>query len=114
MTFKIKEVLEGWRNHFSPPEHLKEIIAQISANRLEICRACPHNSENLRKEGKKFSSSWRKDEHCTVCLCPLLQKTKALHSSCPLNPPKWDRIVTDSESIEINTVLEDAEKRKSQ
>src|SRR5450432_3448112 len=111
MKLNFRDILEGWRNHLVPPERLKDLIQATSEHRLEICRSCPHNSEILRASGKKFATDWRKDEHCTVCSCPLIQKTKALHSSCPLNPPKWDRVVTDSESIEINKTIEDAEKR---
>jgi hypothetical protein len=68
----------------------------------------------MRKNNLSFNSSWRKDEHCTICTCPLITKTKALHSKCPLNPPKWNSVVTDSDSIEINNTIKDVEERTSQ
>jgi len=97
-----------------PPARLKELIQQTSDARLEVCRECPHNSENIKSSGGTLKQFWRKDEHCDVCACPLLQKTKALHASCPLDPPKWERVVDDSRSIEIHNAIEDAEKRTDQ
>ena len=97
-----------------PPAKLKELIQQTSEARLEVCHECPHNSINIIASGNKPKQFWRKDEHCDICACPLLQKTKALHASCPLDPPKWERVVTDSQSIEINNAIEDAEKRSDQ
>lgn len=102
MRLNIGEILEGWRNHLIPPEKLKELIEETSEYRLSICNVCEFNSEVKRANNEKFSSSWRIDAHCTVCSCPLVQKSKALHANCPLNPPKWDRVASDSESIEIS------------
>ena len=96
-----------------PPERLRELILQTSKDRLVVCRDCEFNSENKRTSNTPFDSSWRKDEHCTVCSCPLITKTKALHAKCPLNPPKWDRVATDSESLEINNAIKDVEERTS-
>jgi hypothetical protein len=114
MKFNISHVIEGWRNHLFPPERLKELIEETSESRMKICRECEFNSVNMTKAGKSFSSSWRPDEHCTVCFCPLQQATKALHKSCPLDPPKWERVATDDESAEIINALTDAEKRTNQ
>jgi hypothetical protein len=97
-----------------PPEKLKELIKETSEYRLAICKDCEESSMFKVEHHVSFPSSWRKDEHCTVCLCPLLQKTKALHSSCPMNPPKWERVVSDSESIQINNTIENAKERTSQ
>lgn len=108
MRLNLKEILNGWRNHLFPPEKLREFINQVSEERLTICRECEYNSENMKKAGKKFTSSFRPDEHCTVCHCPLIQKTKSLHTNCPLEPPKWDRIATPEESAEISNTLQDA------
>jgi hypothetical protein len=110
MKLNLSHILEGWRNHLLPPAKLREVIEQTSNERLEICRACEHNSEVIRSNGKTPTQNWRKDEHCDICACPLMQKTKALHSFCPLNPPKWGPVATDSQSMEINQALEDAEK----
>jgi hypothetical protein len=81
---------------------------------LEICRGCDENSEVRRVKGLPLKLEWRRDEHCNICACPLMQKTKALHTSCPFEPPKWGPVATEDQVVEINKALEDAEKYPDQ
>ncbi len=98
MGFSISKFVEGWRNHLIPPEELKEVIEQVSQERLEICKGCPFQSENMKAAGHNIL---RTDVHCTKCGCPLAAKTKSLSSSCPLSPPLWSAVTTDAERYEI-------------
>ena len=98
MNFKEidpKQIIEGWRNHFFPPKHLRELIKQVSAERLAVCMQCEDNSTT----GRIGNLS-----HCKICGCPLKQKSKALHAECPVK--KWVAVadVATSEQIikEIN------------
>lgn len=86
---KLSEIYEGWRNHISPPEELKNIIEKTSIDRLSICRNCEWHSKN--------KDSIRIDEHCTKCGCTLSAKTKCLSCTCPLESPKWEPIVTEKQ-----------------
>ena len=112
MKLNLRDIIDGWLNHLIPPARLKELIQQTSDERLAICRQCDFNSEVRKAKGLSYDS-WRKDEHCTHCLCPLITKTKALHASCPLTiekdgvSPKWIAVVTDDESFQINKAIED-------
>lgn len=90
--FNIKQIIEGWRNDLIPPENLKDIIKQVSEERLEICNACPYNSTLAKENGYK---TIRLDYHCTSCGCPLRSKTKSLSSSCPLS--KWEAFISDED-----------------
>lgn len=101
MTFKqLFEIAEGWRNHLIPPADMKEKIKQVSDYRLAICRACPHNSENVPDQG-----GIRPDEHCTMCGCTLVAKTKCFSCFCPAS--KWLAIATDEEWQQIKQTLGD-------
>lgn len=86
------EILEGFTNNLLKEEHV-ELIAQ---KRLEICRACPKNSVNAKKEGHK---TIRKDEHCIECGCVLAYKTRVLSQACPLG--KWEALMTKIEEEAI-------------
>lgn len=55
-----------------PEDQQEEII-----RRRLLCASCPMMSKN--REGYKTS---RKDEHCTLCSCPIMTKTASLESSC--------------------------------
>lgn len=94
----IKQIFEGWKNHLAPEEYLKETINTVSQERLAICRSCPFNSINAKKAGTY--KSFRTDEHCTDCGCPLLSKTKCLSCHCPQN--KWGPEITDEQEKIIN------------
>lgn len=96
MRINFAEIFEGWRNHLVPPEHLKEHIAQVSSERLEICATCPYNSKNTPMNG------WLTDlyEHCTECGCPLTVKSKCL--SCGCGYGKWLPVLTEDEEDILN------------
>ena len=83
----LMQIYEGWKNHLLPKESLKEKIIEISSERISICNACVHHSDN--KPGYKSN---RPDKHCTNCGCTLSAKTKCLSCSCPIN--KWEAIIT--------------------
>lgn len=93
----FREIWEGWRNDALPPEKLKESIRLLAAERLEICRACPINSINMAWKDKSILSKLRPDEHCTNCLCTLSKKTKVPKAECPLDPPKWRKVLEEKE-----------------
>ena len=78
---KLNQIYEGWRNKLVPPEELKDVIEQVSAERLALCESCLYHS--------KFHNSIRLDDHCTQCGCTLSAKTKCLSCSCPLSTPAW-------------------------
>lgn len=82
---KIKQIVEGWKNHLFPSEDKKKTIEEISEERLAICKKCPEHSSI-----KKNYSSLRIDEHCTLCGCTLSAKTKSFSSECPLG--KWKAV----------------------
>lgn len=87
----LSEIIEGWKNHLLPQEALKELISETSKKRIMICNECPKHSKNF--------SSLRPDEHCTVCGCSLLPKTKCLSCNCPEN--KWLPILSEEEENKI-------------
>lgn len=93
----LKQIFEGWKNHLAPSDYLKEKITEVSDERLAICRQCPFNSVNAKANGYK---SFRTDEHCTDCGCPLITKTKSLSSHCPQN--KWGAEITHEEEKTIS------------
>ena len=92
------QIFEGWKNHLAPAVYLKEKIQEVSDERLTICRACPFNSENAKAAGTY--KSFRRDEHCTDCGCPLQSKTKCLSCHCPQN--KWEAVTTPEEDQTMN------------
>lgn len=76
----IDKVVEGWVNSFKMdldalPEDEKDVIIE----RRLICQYCPYMSENAKEKGYKTD---RHDAHCTMCGCPILQKTASLSSNC--------------------------------
>lgn len=97
---KIKEILEGWRNHLIPPSDIRDKIEEVSKQRLSICRGCEFNSENAKKNGYV---TMRPDEFCVSCGCPLITKTKCLSCECPLK--KWLALATDEEDSEIDKII---------
>ena len=88
------EIYEGWKNNLFPPEKLKDVISQVSKERLDICNKCPEHSSN-----KKDYKTIRLDAHCTNCGCTLSAKTKSFSSECPLG--KWKAVMTEDEQKEI-------------
>lgn len=91
---KIKEIVEGWGNHFFPKKDLEEAINEASKERLKICLSCENNSTF----GKVniFST-------CKACGCNLIPKSKCLSCSCPIN--KWGAITTEEIDNKINESL---------
>lgn len=84
---QISKIVEGWRNHIIPPEELKEVIDNVSKERMEICNNCEHVSTKHK--------TLRLDVHCTNCGCTLAAKTKCLSCSCPLN--KWKAVISEEQ-----------------
>ena len=83
----ILKIIEGWRNQIAPPEELKEVIKEVSSERLVICNDCPFHSKNFK--------SLRPDAHCTKCSCTLSAKTKCLSCECP--EKKWTSVMSSEE-----------------
>lgn len=82
---------------------MKEAIARVSEQRLNVCSGCNFQSENRkRSEGYK---SVRPDVHCTKCGCMLSAKTKCLSCSCPLG--FWREVANDDEEEDIKKVIGD-------
>ncbi len=102
----FREIYEGWKNDLTPEDKLADSIKELAAYRIEICRGCEFNSINAPREKKSLASKLRADEHCTNCGCPLAKKTKSPKSKCPLDPPKWDAVITDKEQTEIKTIID--------
>lgn len=96
MLEKIKEMVEGWRNHLIPAEHLKEAINSMSEERMAICNVCQYNSVNAG------TPTIVKSSYCKLCGCPLAAKTKSPTSACPLQPPKWDKYMDMHEYEKLN------------
>jgi len=90
----LSQIFEGWRNHLSPKEYLKEQISAVQSERLAICRACPLNSIHAGPV-----NPLRFDEHCTKCHCTLSAKTACLSCRCPED--KWIEVITPEEDQTI-------------
>ena len=88
---EIDKIYEGWRNNLFPPEELRELIKNISLQRMEICNSCGNIST------KHFSL--RPDIHCMVCGCTLSALTKCL--SCQCRDKKWFPVVTQEQEEEM-------------
>lgn len=86
-------ILEGIKNSIFP----KEEIEAIAAERLSVCKACFYHSSNAKSRGY---ITRRSDDHCTHCSCPLLTKTRALSTSCPIN--KWGAVISSKEQIVLD------------
>jgi len=86
----IKSIFEGWKNHLSPDEYMKDMIKEVSEKRLAICEECPFNSKN-----RVNYTTLRLDIHCTACGCTLIPKSKCLSCKCPED--KWGPEVTPEE-----------------
>ena len=89
MKINIEQILEGWRNDIFPSKKRKALITAVSKERMALCNECSYNS--------KFHKTWRRDIHCVECGCTLRAKTKCLQCECPLDPPKWESILTSEE-----------------
>jgi hypothetical protein len=92
MGLNFREIREGWKNHIMPSEEEKAHIKEVSDYRLSICQLCEFNS--TPNKIKTFS-------RCKQCGCPLIQKSKALSSSCPIN--KWHGETDSKEGAPMET-----------
>lgn len=94
MKIHWDKIIEGWRNNLIPPIHLKDLINQVSNERIEICKECEFNS--LNQKGIHLGN------HCTICGCPLSALTKCLSCDCSFEHPKWKAVISGNEEIEIS------------
>lgn len=92
----LSNIIEGWRNHLIPKKKMKGIIEKASKERLSICEECPQHS--------KFHNTNRIDDHCTVCGCSLVPKTKCLSCRCPED--KWVELSSLEEEEQIKKEYE--------
>ena len=83
MISRLSQIKEGWRNNLFPPEEIKDLINEVSLERMKICEECPFHSKNHKPH-------IRPDAHCTDCGCTLSAKTKCLNCACPKG--KWEAI----------------------
>jgi hypothetical protein len=58
---------------------------EVQASRRAICDACEHH--NTRRD------------KCMICGCFLNPKIRMATESCPLNPPKWPVVATDTPEL---------------
>ena len=94
MKIDFYQIYEGWRNKLFPPEKLKQLILDVSEERMSICDACKFNSANRKKK-----NILRPDVHCTICMCTLSAKTKCLSCGCPKG--FWNAILTEEQEDEM-------------
>ena len=87
----FSQIYEGWRNKLVPPADMKDMIQQVSQERLSICSKCPFHSKN-------HSTPLRPDAHCTDCGCNLEAKAACLSCSCPQE--KWVAVMDDQNEEE--------------
>ncbi len=99
MKIKLSEIYEGWRNKILPPEQLKDKIAEVSAERIEICNNCINHSKNHK--------TVRPDAHCISCGCTLSAKTKCLSCSCPVE--KWTAVLTSEQENKYKEYAKETE-----
>ena len=80
---------------------MKKQIEEVSKERMDVCNRCPHQSENKKRDDKRFKTI-RPDVHCTDCGCTLSAKTACLSCSCPKN--FWKEVLSedDAEQLKID------------
>lgn len=100
---KFKHIYQGWKNDLFPSQDIKEYIEKLSAERLQICAACPYNST----PGKvvRFYST------CNDCGCILSAKSKCVDEACPQG--KWHAVGTEAQDEEIKKLLNDEQSQES-
>jgi hypothetical protein len=113
MKIEFGKLLEGIHNAV----FVKDSVERIAAERIALCKECPHYSPNvLAAGGGPFV---RKDAFCTDCGCNMYLKTRAMSAFCPLGGAgshfpnevsKWSAITTDGEAAE--KILETPELKK--
>lgn len=116
MRIRPKEILEGWRNSLIPPSDLRELIEDVSKERLSKCKNCPFNS--TCGEITNFS-------YCKACGCQLKAKSKCLSCTCgikdynaknPLNPLpiQWEAVTSEEERFAIEEQIKKHEEDQLQ
>ncbi len=100
----LLNIYEGWRNDLFPPEKLKELINQVSEERLAICRSCIAYDETGTGCAVPFTQPCC-NKNVNVdgvqgCGCPLKKKSKCLSCACPAN--KWKAVITPEQEEEID------------
>jgi len=90
----FSQIYEGWRNKLIPPADMKDMIQQVSKERVTICNDCPFHSKN-------HSTPLRPDAHCTDCGCNLEAKAACLSCSCPQD--KWLAVVDQDEEEQLKS-----------
>lgn len=88
------QIYEGWRNKLIPPADMKDMIQQVSKERVTICNDCPFHSKN-------HNTPLRPDAHCTDCGCNLEAKSACLSCSCPQD--KWLAVVDQDEEEQLKS-----------
>jgi hypothetical protein len=88
----FSQIYEGWRNKLVPPADMKDMIQQVSKERVTICNGCPFHSKNHK-------TPLRPDAHCTDCGCNLEAKSACLSCSCPQD--KWNAVVNQDEEEQL-------------
>lgn len=82
----FSQIYEGWRNKLVPPRELRQVIHDVSEERLDACSNCEHHSKN-------HDTPLRPDAHCVHCGCNLDAKSKCLSCECPIG--KWLKVIND-------------------
>lgn len=95
MANRISQIYQGWKNHISPSDYLRDVIRETQEKRLAICSVCPHHSKN-------HFTPLRPDAHCTLCGCTLTAKTACLSCKCPDDVPRWESVLTKDEQEKIS------------
>jgi hypothetical protein len=88
---KVEHIHEAWTHDLPVGEDWYE-------KRLEACRTCPLMSANVEKKSivqniRESIGGIFKDDHCTICGCPIARKASVKAESCAdENNKKWDAL----------------------
>ena len=93
----FSQIYEGWRNKLIPPADMKDMIQQVSKERVTICNDCPFHSKNHK-------TPLRPDAHCTDCGCNLEAKSACLSCNCPQG--KWLAVVDQEEEEQLKSNID--------
>lgn len=103
MKIEFSKLLEGISNAI----FVKEEVEKIAAERIAICKVCPHYSPNVIKAGG--GPFVRKDAFCVDCGCNMFLKTRATSAFCPLGSKtshfpnevsRWSALTTNGDESE--------------
>jgi len=91
------KIYEGIKNSIFKKEHIEEIAAE----RMALCKACPH----IDLEGSKCEVPGTAP-CCGLCGCKLSIKTRSLSSQCALNfDRRWEAVLDEKEEDALNDEL---------